>query len=329
LLLGGIGQAQLEYIQAGTGMTMGVNKTQIVILGGGFAGVEAARYLDRTAAKGTDVEVTLVSRDNFTLFTPMLHELAAGDLEPAHICNPLRKLLRRVTILSGDIKAIDLAARRVTISYGVRGLSLELMFDHLVLALGSETSYFGIPGVAEHALGIKSLGDAVMAGVSPSPTLKDVPWELQRGRVVVDPTLEVPQSSGVGRWATARRSSTPYPPTAQHALREGRHAGKNIYARLKGKRPTPFVYKAPGQLASIGRRTGVARVFGLKFSGVLGWVLWRTVYVMKLPRLEKKLRVVLQWVLDVAFERDLGQYVTLRDVETLNRRLETARQHNA
>jgi hypothetical protein len=54
-----------------------------------------------------------------------------------------------------------------------------------------------------------------------------------------------------------------------------------------------------------------------------------TVYVMKLPRLEKKLRVVLQWVLDVAFERDLGQHVTLRDVETLNRLLETARQHNA
>jgi NADH dehydrogenase len=140
------------------------DKTQIVILGGGFAGVEAARYLDRTAAKRTDVEVTLVSRENFTLFTPMLHEVAAGDLEPVHVSNPLRKLLRRVTILSGDIKTIDLAARRVTISYGVRGLSLELMFDHLVLALGSETSYFGIPGVAEHALGIKSLGDAVMAG---------------------------------------------------------------------------------------------------------------------------------------------------------------------
>jgi NADH dehydrogenase len=112
-------------------------------------------------------------------------------------------------------------------------------------------------------------------------------------------------------------SKTPYPPTAQQALREGRRAGKNIYAQLKGKRTTPFLYQAPGQLASIGRRTGVARVFGLKFSGVLGWVLWRTVYVMKLPRLEKKLRVVLQWVLDVAFERDLGQHVTLRDVETL------------
>ncbi len=434
-------------------------KTQVVILGGGFAGVEIARYLDRTAAKRADVEVTLVSRDNFTLFTPMLHEVAAGDLEPAHICNPLRKLLRRVTVLSGDIKAIDLAARRVTIAYGIGGLSRELPFDHLVLALGSEANYLGIPGVAEHALGIKTLGDAVMlragviamleiasvepdpdrrkrmltfvvagggfagvetvgavndlareslhhygridprevrvvlihhgtvilpelgetlglyaqeklrerqveiklgtkviayadgavrcddgeefaadtlvwaAGVSPSPILKDMPFELQRGRVAVDSTLEVPRFPGV--WAVGDcagiidpTSKLPYPPTAQHALREGRRAAKNIYARLNGKRTIPFLYKAPGQLASIGRRTGVARIFGLKFSGVVGWVLWRTVYLMKLPRLEKKLRVGLQWALDVVFERDLGQYVTLRDVDSLNRLLETARQRN-
>jgi len=64
-------------------------KKRIVILGGGFAGVEAARYLDHTAAKRQDIEVTLVSRENFTVFTPMLHEVAAGDLEPNHICNPL------------------------------------------------------------------------------------------------------------------------------------------------------------------------------------------------------------------------------------------------
>jgi NADH dehydrogenase len=120
-------------------------------------------------------------------------------------------------------------------------------------------------------------------------------------------------------------SKLPYPPTAQHALREGRHAAKNICARLKGKRTIPFTYKAPGQLATIGRRTGVASIFGLKFSGVVGWLLWRTIYLMKLPRLEKKLRVGLQWALDVVFERDLGQYVTLRDVASLNRLLERAR----
>jgi NADH dehydrogenase len=76
-------------------------KTQIVILGGGFARVETARYLDRTASKRAGVEATLVSRDNFTLFTPMLDEVAAGDLEPAHISNPLRKLLRPVRYLAG------------------------------------------------------------------------------------------------------------------------------------------------------------------------------------------------------------------------------------
>ena len=435
----------------------GADKTRILILGGGFAGVEAARYLDRTAAKRADVEVTLVSRDNFILFTPMLHEVVASDLEPPDICNPLRKLLRRVTVVSGEIRTINLAARRVTISYGIRELTRELPFDYLVLALGSETSFLGIPGVAEHALGIKTLRDAVMlragviamleaasvepdlgrrkrmltfvvvgggfagvetvgaindlareslrhyggidprevrvllihggavilpelgealgayaqeklrkrqveiklktrvtayadgavhcndgeavaadmlvwaGGVSPSPILKDTPFDLQRGRVVVESTLEVPRFPGV--WAVGDcaaiidpTSKNPYPPTAQHAIREGRRVAKNICARLNGERATPFLYKAPGQLAAIGRRTGVARIFGLKFSGVVGWVLWRTVYLMKLPRLEKKIRVGLRWVLDVVFERDLAQYINARDVESVNRLLETARQ---
>lgn len=435
----------------------GADKTRILILGGGFAGVEAARYLDRTAAKRANVEVTLVSRDNFILFTPMLHEVVASDLEPPDICNPLRKLLRRVTVVSGEIRTINLAARRVTISYGIRELTRELPFDYLVLALGSETSFLGIPGVAEHALGIKTLRDAVMlragviamleaasvepdpgrrkrmltfvivgggfagvetvgaindlarqslqhyggidprevrvilihggpvilpelgealgvyaqeklrkrqveiklktrvtayadgavhcddgeavaadmlvwaGGVSPSPILKDTPFDLERGRVVVDSTLELPRFPGV--WAVGDcaaiidpTSKHPYPPTAQHAIREGRRAAKNICARLNGERATPFLYKAPGQLAAIGRRTGVARIFGLKFSGVVGWVLWRTVYLMKLPRLEKKIRVGLRWVLDVVFERDLAQYINARDVESVNRLLETARQ---
>jgi NADH dehydrogenase len=81
-----------------------------------------------------------------------------------------------------------------------------------------------------------------------------------------------------------------------------------------------------GQLAAIGRRTGVARIFGLKFSGLVGWLLWRSVYLMKLPRLQKKIRVGLRWALDGFFERDIAQYVTPRDVESINRLLETARQ---
>jgi NADH dehydrogenase len=168
------------------------------------------------------------------------------------------------------------------------------------------------------------------AGVSASPILKSLPFELEKGRVVVGPSLEIPGYPGV--WAAGDCaaiadpiSKIPYPPTAQHALREGRVVGRNIRARLNGQESKAFQYKAPGQLASIGRRTGVARIFGLKFSGIFGWILWRAVYLMKLPRFEKKLRVGLQWALDVVFERDLGQYVTMRDLDSLNRLLETAR----
>ena len=171
-------------------------------------------------------------------------------------------------------------------------------------------------------------------GVSPSPILKNTPFELERGRVVVDSTLEVPGFRGV--WAVGdcaaiidQTSKHPYPPTAQHAVREGQRAAKNIYSRLKGEQPTPFVYKAPGQLASIGRRAGVARIFGLHFSGVVGWVLWRTVYLMKLPRLEKKIRVGLQWARELVIERDIAQYINPRDIESLYRLLETARQSPA
>jgi NADH dehydrogenase len=69
----------------------------------------------------------------------------------------------------------------------------------------------------------------------------------------------------------------------------------------------------------------VARIFGMRFSGIIGFILWRSVYLMKLPRLEKKLRVALQWRLDAIFERDLGQYITLHDVESLSRLVEKSR----
>jgi NADH:ubiquinone reductase (H+-translocating) len=167
------------------------------------------------------------------------------------------------------------------------------------------------------------------AGVSASSVLKKLPLVLENGRVVVGPTLEVPGHQGI--WAvgdcaaiTDPTSNLAYPPTAQHALREGRVVAENIRARLNGQESKSFRYKAPGQLANIGRRAGVARIFGLKFSGIIGWVLWRTVYLTKLPRIEKKFRVSLQWTLDVIFERDLCQYVTMRDVASLNRLLNPA-----
>jgi NADH dehydrogenase len=102
------------------------------------------------------------------------------------------------------------------------------------------------------------------------------------------------------------------PPTAQHAIREGHILADNLIAALRGGRKRPFRFKTLGLLASIGHRTGVAKIFGIKFSGFVAWWIWRTIYLSKLPRLEKKLRVAISWTLDVLFPKDLVQFQTIR-----------------
>jgi NADH dehydrogenase len=104
----------------------------------------------------------------------------------------------------------------------------------------------------------------------------------------------------------------PQPPTAQHALREGRVLAANIQAYLGSGQKKAFSFRTIGQLASIGKRTGVANILGINFSGFIAWWLWRTIYLRKLPRFEKKVRVVLDWTLDLIFSKDLVQFLTLR-----------------
>src|SRR5438477_6797824 len=121
------------------------HKKRIVILGGGFGGVYAAIHLEKLLARVDAVEICLISHDNFFLFTPMLHEIAASDLEITNIVNPLRKLLRKVEVMVGDVTEIDLSNKRVVISHGCRNRSLQIDYDHLVLGLGSITNFYGLP----------------------------------------------------------------------------------------------------------------------------------------------------------------------------------------
>src|SRR5438552_10236847 len=134
---------------------------RIVILGGGFGGVYAAIHLEKLLTRQSAVEICLVSRDNYFLFTPMLHEIAASDLEITNIVNPLRKLLRKVDVLVGDVNQIDLRNKRVLISRGYRKPLQKLDYDHLVIALGSITNFYDIPGLDDLAVPMKSLRDAV------------------------------------------------------------------------------------------------------------------------------------------------------------------------
>ena len=426
--------------------------TRIVIAGGGFAGLYAAMYFDKRLARRADVEVTLISRENFILFTPMLHEVAAGDLYPGDIVNPLRRILRHVKFIDADVQAIDLNARRIRCIASVADRELEFEFDHLLLTLGSETNFFNMDGVRDWSVTMKSLSDAALlrnrmvalleeaslqtdeaarrqlltfvtagggfsgtettgavndfvretmryypqlreelirvvvvhpgnfilpelgeelgryaehklrerkvevikgqrvanydgvvvtlsdgtsipaatliwtAGVKPSPVIAQLPCEKERGRLLVSEYLAV---TGVpGLWAAGDCAAVPilntenfHPPTAQHGLREGVVVAKNIEAMILDRSLKPFRFKMLGQLASIGHHTGVAMVFGIKFSGFIAWWFWRSVYLMKLPRLAKKLRVMVSWTLDLFFGQEIEQMITVRDIEALSGQL--------
>jgi NADH dehydrogenase len=413
---------------------------RILILGSGFGGLYAALHLEKKLRRSSDVELTLVNRENFFLFTPMLHEVAAGDLDLTHIVNPARKLLRRTHFFNGDIKRIDLKKRRVIVAHADDNHDHELAYDYLVLALGSVTNFYNLPGLAENALTMKSLSDAIRlrsrliknleeadfecacedrsrlltvvvagggfagvetiasvndfvreaiefypklsekdlrivlieatdailpelgpqlgayarkklagrgvqflmntsvksvsngevnlsdgislktnmlvwtAGVSPNPLLHMLNCSKERGRLVTNEFLEVTDYPGV--WALGDCAAVPdpttgksCPPTAQHAIRQGKIAAHNILAAMRGSSRKPFEFKTIGALATIGRRTGVARIMGVNFSGFIAWWMWRTIYLSKLPRFEKKVRVALDWTLDVLFSKDLVQFM--------------------
>ena len=428
--------------------------TRIVIVGGGFAGLYAAMHFEKRLARRADVEVTLISDENFILFTPMLHEVAAGDLYPGDIVNPLRRILRHVNVFEADVQSVDLEKRLVRCTAGMAERELNFEFDHLLLALGSETNFFNMDGVRDWSVTMKSLSDAALlrnrmvalleeaslqsdeaarrqlltfvtagggfsgiettgavndfvretmryypqlreelvrvvvvhpgdfilpelgeklgryaehklrerkvevlkgprvvnydgqvvtlsdgtsisagtliwtAGVKPSPVIASLPCQKDRGRLLVNEDMSVP--GVIGLWAAGDCAAIPdvksgtgkfYPPTAQHALREGVIVAKNIEGAILARPLKPFRFKMLGQLASIGHHTGVAIVFGIKFSGFIAWWFWRSVYLMKLPRLAKKLRVMASWTLDIFFGQDIEQMITVRDIDTLSGQL--------
>ncbi len=411
---------------------------RVVILGAGFGGVAAAQRLEQLLRNEKRVEVTLVSRSNYLLFTPMLAEVASGALAARHISAPVRAALPRTYFRRAEVEAVDTDTQVVRVRPGATHPIETLPYDHLVLALGSVSNYLGLPGVEENAFTLKTLQDATRlrnhvislleradvepdakerrrqlafvvagggyagtemiaelfdlvhsvlryyphidprelrfvlvhsgdrilpeismelaeyalgklrargiefllrvrvagarpdtvlltdggqipsrtlvwtAGNRPHPLLGALPCEHNKaGAVVADSTLRVVGLTNV--WAVgdcaqipdAYNDGKPYPPTAQHALREGKLVAENVAAVLRGKAPKPFRFRAIGTLVALGHRTAVAELRGRKFSGPLAWFMWRTVYLGKLPSLEKKVHVALDWTVDLFFPRDI------------------------
>jgi NADH dehydrogenase len=130
------------------------------VLGGGFGGVTAARQLERLCAGHARVEVTLVSRDNFFILTPLLFEACSGRLELRHCAQPIRPALRRARFIEATVREVDVE-RRVVHAVAPSGAAYELPYDQLVVALGATTNESLIPG-SPHALTFKSMTDALL-----------------------------------------------------------------------------------------------------------------------------------------------------------------------
>ena len=150
------------------------------------------------------------------------------------------------------------------------------------------------------------------AGTRPSPFVVRLAGEHARdGALITDATLRV---TGLDRvWAVGDCARIPdvdqggtlFPPTAQHALRQGKAVADNIAATIAGRAPVTFHFQTIGVLVALGHRTAAAEIRGHRFSGLAAWLLWRGIYLAKLPGVEKRVRVLLDWLLDLVFPRDI------------------------
>ncbi len=441
-------------------MTTSASPIRVLILGGGFGGVYTAMHLERLLRKqrrdgGRAIEVTLVSRDNYFLMTPLLFEAGSGVLEPRHTVNPIRPLFKTTRFVEGDVERVDFDRRVVVARHAAGFEPFDLPFDQLVIALGGVTNRAIIPG-SDLALPFKTLGDGIFlrnhvidlfeqaeiepdeaarrqlltfvvigaglvgvemigeltefiptlkrsyrrvkldeisyhlveagpkvlpemerdladhatdalkrrgvhirtstpvqrieqdlvilpgdqritsativlaAGVAPNPLLKDMPLEKGKGgRVLVDASMRVTNRSGV--WALGDCAAipdpagNPYPTLAQHAMREAKVLARNILASLRapdGGAPVKlesFVYGSLGTLAALGHYDGVGRVMRVKLRGFPAWWVWRSYYLMQMPRFERRLRIVLDWTIALLFKNDVVKLDLFGDEHPLRR----------
>ncbi len=416
-----------------------INKKRVLILGGGFGGVTTAQRLQQHFKRDAHVEITLVNRDNFFVFVPLLASAASGSIETLHILNPLRRMVPGITFRAEEVMEIDLQRHIVTTASPITGREVRLPYDHLVLGLGNTINLASLPGLTQHAKTMKSLGDAlhlrnhvismlelltfviagagysgvetvgeindlvheicknypslmresikvillhsrerilpemgpgladfalkklrqrgvdvrlqtriaaatpheailntgeriptrtlvVTVGAAINPVLASLALPREKDRILTDSFMSVPGMPGV--WALGDNAAVPNaaangefsPPTAQYALRQGRRLADNLAAVIRGQpqQQAPFTFPGLGQLCLVGHRAGVAELpGGLKLSGFIAWLMWRNVYLMKLPGWDRRIRVGLDWTLDLIFPPELS-YINLARTQVVN-----------
>jgi NADH:ubiquinone reductase (H+-translocating) len=249
-----------------------------VVAGGGFSGVEAVAELNDFVRAGARsfrrikaAEIRVILLHAGPLILPEL---------PEDLARFAQKLLQR------------------------RGVEIRLN-TRLAGATGESALLEGGDRIPT-----KTLVSTVPA--APNALVAALPCKKERGRIVVNKFLEVLDHPGVWAlgdcaWVVDQNTWQPCPPTAQHATRQAGCLAKNLVAGLRGGPKQPFAFQARGKLASLGHRSAVADIFGFKLSGFVAWLLWRAIYLMKMPDFDRKLRVATDWLLDLLLPRDIVQ----------------------
>ena len=274
-----------------------------VIAGGGFAGVETAGEINdfiRDSVKeyyhnieSNNIRVIIVHSDD-RLLPEMSKELAEFALERLH--------------KSG----------------------IEIILNQLVIGATPNTVSLKDGTIMPTKTIIWS------GGVAPSSLLTGISCEHDHksGRIIVDKYLELSNYKEVYALGDCAHiidpnSGDPYPPTAQHAIREGAVVANNIIASIEGRlgdRKT-FDYKTKGMMASIGKRTGIGNLLGIEVQGILAWLIWRGYYLVHLPTFQKKIRVLADWILDIFFKRDVTMLKTLIEEEEKAKEVKNSDHH--
>jgi len=254
-----------------------------VVAGGGFAGAELAGGLN-DFARGMVPYYPGVCADDVRVIVAHSRERILPELGEALAAYALKRM----------------TARGVTFKLGER--VVDAREGAIVLTSGEE---------------IQTETIIWTAGTAPHPLLKEMGLACdKRGAVVVEPTLAV--SGQAGLWALGDCAAVPdlvsgdgqtCPPTAQYALRQAKTLARNIHASVQGRPLTPFRFKALGTLCVVGHHTACAEIRGLRFSGLFAWLLWRAIYLAKLPGLERKVHVLADWIVELFFPRDIVQTI--------------------
>ncbi len=410
----------------------------VVIAGGGFGGVYAAMHLGKLLRSVDALDVTVINRENYMVFQPLLPEVISGSIDLLHCITPIRRLCPGAQLISREIEEIDLQRKVVTTAPGFGPRPLEVPYDYLIVALGTVNDFSSMPGLKEHALPFKNMADALLvrnriiqvleeaaveqdpeirrsllsfvvtgggfSGVEVAAEINDFIYEVRKvirlrsdekfrvilvhsrdrilpeltprlgdyarrilerrgvefflddrvteatadtvvlksgrkidartlistvpsaphplvtalqcakenGRIITDPTLAMPNLEH--HWAVGdcaqiiQPDGTPSPPTAQFAVRQAAVAAANVVASHRGATGRRrFGFSGLGKAGALGRRSAVVEVMGFAVSGLPAWFFWRTLYWWKMPGLDRKIRVGVDWALDLILPRDLVQ----------------------